>query len=265
MGKTIGIVSLKGGVGKTSTVAALGDVLSDFSKRVLLVDANFSAPNLGIHLNIIDPENTIKEVLARTANFRDAIYVFSDKFHVLPAHLFNRTEFNPFTLKSRLKSIKNNYDVILIDSSPSLNDETLAAVLASDELFAVSTPDYSTLGTTIKAVKMARSRGAPVNGIILNKVHNKNFELSIDDIECSSGVPVMAVIPHDINVLKAQASFVPSTTLKPKSKSSAEYRNLAAALIGQKYKPRKFNGLLRKTPTIPEINREIYYERVFGN
>ena len=49
--KKIGIISIKGGVGKTSTVAALGASLAkDFNKRVLLVDANFSSPNLCLHL-----------------------------------------------------------------------------------------------------------------------------------------------------------------------------------------------------------------------
>ncbi|GAG95692.1 unnamed protein product [marine sediment metagenome] len=67
MGKAIGILSLKGGVGKTSVVAALGDAFADFGKKVLLIDANFSAPNLGLHFNIVDPEKTIHDLLDRTA------------------------------------------------------------------------------------------------------------------------------------------------------------------------------------------------------
>ena len=74
MGKTIGIVSLKGGVGKTSVVSALGGAIADFGQKVLLIDGNFSAPNLGLHLNIIDPKITLNHVLDRTANLNDAIY-----------------------------------------------------------------------------------------------------------------------------------------------------------------------------------------------
>src|SRR3989344_2635758 len=62
MGKTIGILSLKGGVGKTSSVVALGAAIAGFGKRVLLVDGNFSSPCLGLHLNIIDPEVSIHHV-----------------------------------------------------------------------------------------------------------------------------------------------------------------------------------------------------------
>ena len=59
MSRFIAIVSGKGGVGKTSSVVSLGSALASIGKKVLLVDANFSAPNLGIHLNIIDPEMII--------------------------------------------------------------------------------------------------------------------------------------------------------------------------------------------------------------
>jgi len=69
--------------------------------------------------------------------------------------------------------LKKRYDVILIDSSPSLNEETLAVILASDELLVVTTPDYPTLGMTMKSVKIARQRGTPISGLIINKVYKK--------------------------------------------------------------------------------------------
>ena len=54
--KTIGIVALKGGVGKTSVTAALGEAFASLGEKVLLVDGNLSAPNLGLHFNIIEPK-----------------------------------------------------------------------------------------------------------------------------------------------------------------------------------------------------------------
>ncbi len=262
MGKAIGILSLKGGVGKTSVVAALGDALADFGKKVLLIDANFSAPNLGLHFNIVNPEKTLHDLLARTANIRDVVCKL-EKFDIIPASIFNKKEINFLNLKNKVKTLKRKYDIILIDSSPSLDEETLAVILASDEIFIVTTPDHLTLSTTIKAIKRARQRGTEINGLILNKVYNKNFELSIDDIEETVDVPVLAVIPHDVSVLKALSKFTPSTTYKPKSAGSIEYKKLAAVLIGEKYKPRRFRDRLRITPKRQEINREIFYESVF--
>lgn len=65
MGKVIGVISIKGGVGKTTVVSNLGATLAyEFGKKVLVIDANFSAANLGLHLGIVDPEITIHDVLA---------------------------------------------------------------------------------------------------------------------------------------------------------------------------------------------------------
>ena len=56
-GTTIGVISIKGGVGKTTAVSNLGTVMANtFGKKVLLVDANFSAPNLGLHLGVVNPK-----------------------------------------------------------------------------------------------------------------------------------------------------------------------------------------------------------------
>lgn len=263
MGKVIGILSLKGGVGKTSSVVSIGHSLSEFGKKVLLVDCNFSAPNLGLHLNVLEPRKTIHDVLERSANLNDSIHEL-ESFDLIPATFFNEPKINPLKLKDYLKSLKKIYDVILLDSSPALNDETLAVILASDELVVVTTPDYPTLGTTIKAVKNARERGTPIIGIVLNKVYNKNFEISLNDIEKTLDVPVLAVIPHDIEALKSVSEFEPWSKRRPNSKATIEYKKLAGVLIGEKYKEKSFMGLLRRvTPKRQDINREIYYESVF--
>ena len=270
MGKTIGVISLKGGVGKTSVVCSLGHALSKQGKKVLLVDGNFSAPNLGIHLNVVNPGKTLHEILRGKATSSETIVELED-FDVISGNLFNRYKYNPLKLKDKLKYLKKKYDIILIDSSPSLNEETLAVMNASDELLVVTTPDRATLGTTIKAVNLAREKGTQINGLILNKVYNKRFETSLEDAENSTEVPIMAVIPHDVNVPKAQANFQPPTKEKTKSETSQEFNKLASALTGKKHSSLKSGGLesmknlFRKVkPRKQDINRTIFYERIFS-
>lgn len=263
MGKTIGIVSLKGGVGKTSVVAALGAALADFDKKVLLIDGNLSSPCLGLHLNIIDPEKTLHHVLNRTANVTEAIYQY-ENFDIMPASTFERIETSPLKLKDKIKGLKQKYDFILIDSSPTLDSETLAVILASDEIFVVTTPDHPTLNSTLKAIRLAKQRGTPISGLILNKVHKKDFELALENIEEIAEIPVMAVIPYDTNVLKALSELVPSTHHKPHSEGSTEYKKLAATLAGTKYRQTRLKDLFRKlVPKKQEINRELFYKGVF--
>lgn len=263
MGKTIGIVSLKGGVGKTSIVAALGGALSELGKKVLLVDGNLSSPSLGLHLNIINPKKTLHDVLNRSARIKEAIHPYNN-FHIIPASIFNDIEVNPLKLKDHLKGIKKGYDFIILDSSPSLDEETLAVMLASDEIFVVTTPDHPTMSTSLKAAKLAKQRGTPISGIILNKVHKKDFELSLDDVENTLEIPVLAVIPYDLNVLRALSNMEPSTTYKPGSEGSEELMKFASIISGQKYQKNSFRDLFRGfLPTRSDINREIFYKEIF--
>lgn len=267
MGKIIGVVSLKGGVGKTSVTAALGDALAGFGKKVLLVDGNLSAPNLGLHFNIVNPEFSLHHILDRTAKLDDAIHNVYGTLDVIPASLFDKLKTStPLKLKDRISFLKEKYDVIIIDSSPALDDETLGVILASDEVLVVSTPDYPTLSNTLKAVRLAKQRGVPISGIILNKVYKEDFELTLKDIEDVVEVPVMAVIPHDVRVLKALSEFVPQTKYSPNSKGSDEIKRLASVLIGEKYNPSGFRRLFMwMNPEKQEINRTIFYDEVFGN
>lgn len=266
MGKIIGVVSLKGGVGKTSSVVSLGHAFSGFGKKVLLVDGNLSAPNLGMHLNVYNPEKSLHDVLQRKVECNDAVCSLED-FDLIPSGSgdFNKDEIEYFSLKKKLGGLKRKYDVILIDSSPNLNDETLAVMLASDEIIVVATPDRPTLETTIKAINLAKQRGANISGLILNKVYDKNFEVSLREVESVLSVPVLAVIPHDINFLKALAEFKSPTEIGKNSEASEEFRKLAGALLGEKYKPvRLWNFFRWINPRRQDVNRTIYYESVFG-
>ena len=259
MARVIGVLSIKGGVGKTSTVVSLGAALASFGQRVLLVDANFSAPNLGVHLDVIDPERTVHHVLNREINMAEAVHSYED-FHFVPASMYPTRKFDPLKLKKHINEVKHNYDFILIDSSPALNDETLATILSSDEVFVITTPDFSTLSMTLKAIRAAQKKGTKISGLLLNKVHGKDFELGIEDIEKTIEVPVLGVFPHDVNVMRAQSSFVPPVYLRPNSDFSHEHRKLAACLSQEEYNPFRLKDIFQSiSPKRQDINREIFF------
>lgn len=263
MGKSIGVISLKGGVGKTSVVAALGSAIAGFNKRVLLVDGNLSAPNLGIHFKIIHPEKTLHQVLNREIHARSAVHKL-ENLDIIPASMFTDKQPNPLKLRDRMDYLKKKYDYIIYDSSPSLNDETLGVMLASDSLFVVTTPDSPTLSTTIKAVNLAKERGSPIQGVIINKVHNKKFEIPLERVEDVLEAPVVAVIPYDIRILKALSEFIPSVEHRPSSEASREYKKLASVLIGHKCRPGKIRKFFRWiSPKKQDVNRLILYRSIF--
>ena len=107
MARTIGIVSLKGGVGKTSVTAALGDAFASLGKKTLLVEGNLSAPNLGMHFNIIEPEISLHHVLARQAKPSDAIHKLTN-FDLIPSSVFTKHEVTPLKLKDKINYLRKS-------------------------------------------------------------------------------------------------------------------------------------------------------------
>jgi septum site-determining protein MinD len=243
--KTIGVIAIKGGVGKTTATSNLGAVLStEFGKKVLVVDANFSAPNLGLHLGLINPKKTIHHVMADKIAIEKALYQHFNGFHIIPGSQISG-KINPFKLKEKLEKLKGCYDFIVIDSSPALNEEILSTMVASDELLVVSSPDYPTLSMTMRAVRAAKEKKTPIRGIILNKVRGKKFELTKEEIEEATGVPVLGVLPDDVKVLEALSETAPAALYKPNRKVSKEYVKLAAQIIGEDYKEKNVLSKLK--------------------
>ena len=127
-------------------------------------------------------------------------------------------------------------DVILIDSSPSLNDEMLAVMEASDELLVVSSPDYPTLSSTLHAITVAQDQGTKIRGLVVNKVRGKSFELSNKDIKNASNAKVLESLPEDIKVLSSLSRMIPVVYDHPKRDISHKFKRLAGSMVGESYK-----------------------------
>lgn len=259
MGKAIGIIAIKGGVGKTTIAASLAsDLVNHFGKKVLLIDANYSAPNLGLHMDIIEPARTIHEVLANKARVKSAIHKRFGVDVIPGSYVFNR-EFSPLRLRRKIKKIKNNYDFIVIDSAPTLNTEMLSTILASDYLFVVSTPDYPTLSCSLMAAKLAKQRGRPISGIILNKIREPGYELTLKEIEEAAGIPVIARIPDDKMNVRALFMRMPTSIYKRNCKFAKEISNISAALTRNRER-RAFFGWIFPGFRKEQVNRQIFKE-----
>ncbi len=250
-GKILGIISIKGGVGKTTAVSNLGAVLAKrFNKKVLLVDGNITAPNLGLHLGILNSKHTLHDVLYNQVPIWNAIQKSEHGFDVLIGSLVPKKDqkgrVNPYKLHNRLSQIKKDYDLILIDSSPNINDEMLSTMIAADELLVITSPDYPTLSCTMHAVKVAKERKTPIAGLVLNKVRHKKFEISADEIESSTGVPVLSVIGDDVKVLESLSKTTPASICSPNKDFTIEYSLLASKLTGDDYEdPRLLSKIKR--------------------
>ena len=128
MGKIIAVVNQKGGVGKTTTAVNLTAALTEAGKRVLLCDFDPQAnATSGMGLDKRKIHRSVYDVVINETPLTEAI-VATQFGHVLPAtadlagagvELITMPEPN-FRLKMALEKVRNQYDLILIDSPPSL-------------------------------------------------------------------------------------------------------------------------------------------------
>lgn len=114
--KTIGVFSCKGGVGKTTTIANLGVLLSKrMEGNVLVVDANLTALNLSIHFGELDPNPTIHDVLAKEKQI-DEVIRDTDSLDAIYGSMAFGEEIHRVDLKGCLDPLKKKYKIILLDS-----------------------------------------------------------------------------------------------------------------------------------------------------
>lgn len=231
MTKIIGIISIKGGAGKTTSVVNLASTLAKtYSKRVLVVDTNLSAPNLRLHLGLEEPKIGIHEVLREEVEICDAIYNTNYGFHILPAKLNNKKSTKVSSLKEHLDSLKENYDFILLDSSPNMNAEILTTIDSFDYLLMIVNPDYLNLSCTLQAINIAKEKKIKILGLIVNKVYGSKNEISFKDIEKITRQKILAIIPYHLDIHEATLKRRP-IELENRKEYYKEYSELSKFMI----------------------------------
>ena len=226
--KIIGVFSCKGGVGKTTTATNLSTVLAEkMGGGVLVVETNLTAPNLGLHLGIIDAETTIHDVLVGAAPVKKAIHALSEKLHVIPGSLAYEGDIPIIDLKSVIEPLRSAYKLIVIDSAPGLGTETVAAMRTCDEMLIVTNPELPTIASTLRAFRAAERYRVPVMGVVLNKVSGKRYEVPLAEVKKSLGWPILATIPEDEKVKESLTAGIPVVRHAPKSSAARAFFELA--------------------------------------
>lgn len=234
MAKIYSIVSAKGGVGKTTSAINLAAAMNFLGQDAIVVDANLSTPNIGLHLGAPIVPITLNHVLSGSANLSDAIYEHYSGLKILPASLSTRNlkKIRHENLANITKQLKNFSEHIVLDSSAGLGREASAAINAADEIILITQAEMPAVTDALRSAKLAEQLNKEIRGFIITKYQGRKTEMSINNIKDMLELPLLGIIPEDKNMQKALALKNAIVHTHPRSKASRAYKNIARRILG---------------------------------
>ena len=256
--KTIAIINLKGGVGKTTTAVNMAAILADAGKRVLVIDADPQANATQFFLGTLD-DTAINSLAAVMQGMADDPYGFLYQtgitgIDILPASIdlisadiasvkngvgFTRLAdlLEVVVEDAEVSAVDDGYDFCLIDCPPSFTAASVAAIYAADEVIIPVTVDYfavsgmALLLAQIKSVKRVHS-SVKVAGVLITQWHNAPACVQGEAVLRQSGVPVFdTVIRRSEKVTEAGFKRQSLNEYSKNSSAGRDYRSFVTEYL----------------------------------
>lgn len=249
MSQIISVHSFRGGTGKSNTTANLAAAYAAEGMRVGVVDTDIQSPGIHIIFGMGErrPSYALNDYLNGDCRIEEAAMDMTPGLGVdLPGHIFlipSSTQISQITrflkgydvgvlvdgYEQAIEALR--LDVLLIDTHPGLNNETLMSVSVSDALAVILRPDYQDYQGTAVIVDISRRLGVQNMALVVNKIpQNLPLDQLQANLEAQYHCPVGALLPHsdEMMALGSQGVFV---LHYPDHPISAAIKRLAQMLL----------------------------------
>lgn len=243
--KVIAVTSGKGGVGKTSIAINFAIALTELDKRVLVFDADLGMANVDVLLNL-KPEYDILDVITGNKKVKEVIVNGPKGIRFIPgasglqqlAYLSD-SQFN--NIISGFNEIEGEYDYMLIDTGAGLSRNVTDFLLASDEVFLVTTTEPHAIMDAYSIVKVMTDLKADKNiNLMVNRCESPGEALTVANKMQVTGrrflnveINYLGHILEDKNVSRSIKSQVPLLVQSPEAPASRCIRALAKTCTGE--------------------------------
>ena len=250
MGKVISIANQKGGVGKTTTSINLAASLAALEYKTLLIDADPQAnatSGLGIDQKSI--KKTVYESMVNEKIDQESIIKTDVNFlEILPSDIdlvgaeveMVDIEDRDFRMKKCIDKIKDEYDFIIIDCSPSLGIVTVNSLVASDSIIIPVQCEYFALEglgkllETIKLIQKDLNKNLSIEGILMS-MYDVRLRLSnqvVEEVQMHfKSLVFNTIIPRNVKLSEAPSFGIPAISYDASCKGSISYLNLAKEVV----------------------------------
>jgi chromosome partitioning protein len=250
MGKIIAIANQKGGVGKTTTAINLGASFGVLEYKTLVIDADPQAnATSGVGFDPRNVKKSIYDCLVDDVNPQDIIFgTENPNLDILPAHIdlvgaeleMINLPNREYKLKNAVDKIKDNYDYIIIDCSPSLGLITVNSLTAADSVIVPVQCEYFALEglgkllNTIKIVQSRLNKELEIEGILLT-MYDTRLKLAnqvVDEVQSHFQEIVFKTIIHRNTRLGEAPSYGETIIMHDiTSKGAVNYMNFAREVL----------------------------------